>query len=160
MSHAAVRAFIGDTAKAVKDTIQFGYGRTEEFNSKADNSRECIWLDPLIFAAAFTNLGTNNLSITWNVAMFFYKFDSIGSIETEYSKILDETNQTLLKFVSLLNYNPGESTTDSIRTDNVLLSNFRGEPVIKVTKDYMTGWTLTFQITVPDTFDYCSIYDS
>lgn len=160
MSHSAVRAFIGDTAKAVKDTIQFGHGRVSEFNSTPDKSNECIWLDPLTFVGSYVNTNSSTLILTWSVSMFFYKKDDMGSIEKQYNKILDTTHDTMLKFVSLINRNPGEDSRDELTTDKIQISNFRAEPVVKVLENCMSGWILTFQLTAPDTFDYCTLYDS
>lgn len=160
MSHKAVRELIRDTALGLQDNINFGYGRGSDFNQIKNNRYPYIWLDPLI-----STLGINedNLinSETYSISLVFYKFDKPDSTEKEYQLLLDETDKLVQGFIRKLNEDlvNGFDTPKTLRTHNTAITNIAKQPVIKVMADCLTGWILTFDFTVPDQFDYCSIYE-
>lgn len=80
--------------------------------------------------------------------MIFYKQDKEDSAMEDYSLILDEVDETVDRFYNDLNFFVSKS-------EQILLSNFNQQPVIKATAHILTGFILSFQITAQDDFTYC-----
>lgn len=160
MSHKALRLLIRDTAKSLADNIKFGYGRGSDFNLIKDKAYPYIWLDPM---TATSDL-TNGFSKTWNLNLAFYKMDSADSIEEQYQLILDEMDELVDRFLVKLNISLIDtinlSETDFTVDDLEIVVSSAQAPFIKIMTDYLTGYTIGLDITVPDKFDYCSLYDS
>jgi len=158
MSHLAVRTLISDTLKSIDDSILFAYARASDFNQIGIKDDKRVRLDPLRQVLEYNE--NYNLSKQYQVTMFFYKLDSLQAAEEETAKILDDTDLISDKFINKLNlYSFYEDSTDEVSTQNTEISSIRKEPIIKVTADCVTGWGVSFNFTVPDTFDYCSLYE-
>lgn len=162
MSHRAVRLLIRDAVKSVRDEVQFIYGRPSAANQVKDKRLPFVNLSPLTSSAQFTDDSYNHTT-TYAVRLVFYKLDDLQGAEEESTKILDEMSDFADKALHFVNRS-GEDESDSIQTDvtadQVTITNISKEPVIKVMADMLTGWILEFDMTVPDNFDYCSIYES
>ena len=156
MSHKAVRQFIETTAKSLADNVKFGYGRSSDFNKIKDKKYPYIWMDPL--NSSF-EIGEDAINFTerYSVSLVFYRFDDPDSTEDQYKLILDETDKLVQTFVRKIHENLENAyhLTDIIRTDNTVVENITKQPVIKVMADVLTGWIVTFELIVPDNFDYC-----
>lgn len=158
MSHKAVREFIRDKALALGDNIKFGYGRSSDFNQIKDKKYPYVWLDPL---TSSVNLDSN-FTETYNVALFFYRYDSADSTEEQYKLILDTTDKSVQTFLRLINEALNDDDSQdltSLQSRNIEITQVTKEPVIKVMADVLTGWIVRFSLTVPDTFNYCPIYE-
>lgn len=161
MSHKALRFLIRDTAKSLADNIQFGYGRGSDFNLIRDKRYPYIWLDPLEAAGSFSDNNSHDFTKTWNANMVFYKLDESDSTEVQYSAILDETDLLVDQFIRKLNqFSEAQEELGNLTTQEITITSVVQTPIIKVMADYMTGHTLSFSVTVPDKFDYCTLYDS
>jgi len=159
MSHLAVRTLISDVVKSIDDSVLFAYARASDFNSLGIKDDKRVRLDPLRQSLEF-NDGSYNLSKTYTVGMVFYCLDDLQGAEEETANILDKTDELSDKFINKLNlFSFYEDTTDEISTQNIEITGIRKEPAIKVTSDCVTGWVVQFNLTVPDTFDYCSLYE-
>lgn len=160
MSHRAVRDFLKDKVLELGDNIKFGYGRSSDFNQIKDKKYPYVWCDPLVSTVNIDE----NFTETYSVNLFFYRYDEADSTEDQYKIILDTTDESVQSFLRLLNEQltneDSLSLVERYQARNVGLSNVTKEPVIKVMADVLTGWILRFNLTVPDQFDYCSIYDS
>lgn len=160
MSHKAVRDFISDKAKALGDNIKFGYGKASDFNQIKDKKYPYVWLDPL---SSSVNPDENFVE-TYNINLVFYKFDAPDSTQDEYKLILDQCDKLVQEFLRRIDEDLDEDITEQSLTErfysqNIGISGITKTPVIKVTADCLTGFTLNLSLTVPDTFNYCSIYD-
>lgn len=156
MSHKAVRTLIEDTVKSLQDNIQYFYGRASDFN-QIDKNIISVALDPLTANSTFSNNNVQDYSKTWAVQMAFWKLDTEDSIETAYQLILDETDNLVDRFLNKLNNYAIESElTYDLNGELIVITGISHLPFIKATASVLTGWTVTFNIQVPDTFDYCA----
>ena len=159
MSHKSVREFIRDRVIAIRDDLKFGYGRSTDFNQIKDKKYPWVWLDPL--QSTINLIEDGGFTETYSLNLIFYRYDKPDSKEDEYKLILDQTDDIVQAFIRYLHNDMVDDTSSSVvfTTHNTAISNVNKTPVIKVTADCLTGWVLTFDLTVPDKFDYCSIYD-
>jgi hypothetical protein len=91
--------------------------------------------------------------------MIFYGYDKADSSEKEYSLILDQTDELVQKFSRVLQEDlltDSNSLIETFQTQNISIDSFNKSPFIKLMADVLTGWVVTFNLTVPDQFDYCS----
>lgn len=159
MSHKAVRQLIRDTAKSLGDSIEFVYARKTDFNSIRDKKYPFIQLE-LLNSSASLNENNVTLNASYPVAMTFYQLDSLTGAEDETTNILDITDDLVQSFMRKMNlYSFTEDDSVVVSTKNITLSNFKMQSFVKMTTDCLTGWILTFDMEVPDYFDYCSLYD-
>lgn len=159
MSHKAVRQLIRDTAKSLGDSIQFVYARKTDFNSMRDKKYPFIQLELLNSSAAYNDNNTTLTSI-YPVAMTFYQLDSLTGSEDATTNTLDITDDLVQKFIRKMNlFSFSEDDSVVVATKNIVLTNFKMQSFVKMTVDCLTGWILTFDMEVPDDFDYCSLYD-
>jgi hypothetical protein len=157
MSHKSVRQLIRDTAKSLGDSVQFVYARKTDFNAIRDKKYPFIQLELLNSNASFTN---NTLTSSYPVAMTFYELDSLTGSEDSTTNILDATDSIAQSFIRKMNiFSFDEDDTISVSTKNIVISNVKFQSFVKMTTDCLTGWILTFDMEVPDDFDYCSLYD-
>lgn len=159
MSHKAVRQLIRDTAKSLGDSIQFVYARKTDFNSIRDKKYPFIQLELLNSSAQF-NSSNVTLTSVYPVAMTFYQLDSLQGAEDDTTQILDSTDdlvQAFMRKMNLLSFSEDDSVT--VSTANIVLTNFKLQSFVKMTVDCLTGWIMTFDMEVPDDFDYCSLYE-
>ena len=150
MSHKSVRTFIEDTAKSLRDDVQYTYARTSDFNVMRDKKYPFITLDPLSASPQFATDGTFNFMKGWNCSMAFYEMDKEGSDQDQYALILDETSELVDKFLNKLN-------TYSYESDTILIQSIVQTPFVKATADILTGYLLSFVILAQDDFDYCAV---
>lgn len=149
MSHRSVRILIENTAKSLADDLQFTYGRTSDFNVMRDKKYPFITLDPLQSTPQYATDGTQNYMKAWSCQMAFYQLDKEGSIQDEYSLILDEMDDYVDKFLNKLNF-------FTFQSDKLLLQGINQQPFVKATADILTGYILTFTLLAEDDFDYCA----
>ncbi len=150
MSHKSVRELIQDTVKSLADNITFSYGRTSDFNQSAKPLGVLVNLDLLNSSPVFATDGVLNYMKSWTCNMAFYKYDTQGSVETEYTLILDDTDTLVDQFINKLN-------RYSYDSDKILITGIQQEPFVKTTSAVLTGHLLRFTLEVQDTFDYCTI---
>lgn len=153
MSHKGIRLLIQDTAKSLGDNIQFTYARPSDFNVLRDKTYPFITLDALSSTPTFAVDNVSNYMKTWNCTMAFYQLDRADSTQEDYAQILDFIDSLVDKFIIKLNY------YQQTESDEIILSGFSQQPFIKVMADILTGYTLTFTIQVPDSFNYCELND-
>lgn len=161
MSHRAVRLLLEDVAESLADNVHFGYGRGSDFNQIRKKAQRGIWLDPLGKSPRFADNDTSDYTSAWSVQMLFWSQDSEDSIETDYQLLLDWASDMGDKFLNKLNrFVEDQPETADLSSTTIVISGVSFQPAIKVTADILTGYIVTFSLTTPDTFDYCSIYAS
>lgn len=156
MSHRSVVQLIKDSAVSLSDNIYFGYGLRSDFNQLSkDKENTFVWLLPLTGTPQFTTNGnTEGFQKTWNCTVFFFRFNhQSGDSPVEYKPILDAMDELADKFIHRLN-DWSLKSTDTV--GDVVLRNFQQTPYIKADADILTGWFVTFQMTTPDDFEYCT----
>jgi hypothetical protein len=154
MSHKSVVSLIEDVSKSLSDAVQFGYGRRSDFNNLRDKAEQIIWLLPLNATPIFNNNGnTETFQKTWNIILVFLAIDKTDSNHDDYKKILDSMDELLDKFIIRLN---DYSMNSHDVVGAVTLRNFQQLNQIKGDADILTGWILSFQMTVSDDFNYCT----
>lgn len=153
MGHKSVVQLINDTVKSLSDNIQFGYGRRSDFDVIKSKSFPMIWLLPLTANPSYVSIEVENYQKTWNVIILFLQADEAGSDEDDYKPILDEMDDLVDKFVNRLNdfYLKG---TDEVGP--LTLRNINQTPFFKSDASINTGWLVSFQMVVSDSFEYCS----
>lgn len=154
MSHKGIRLLIEDTAKSLGDDIQFTYARTSDFNMMRDKRYPFIVLDPLTAAPVYTDNNVSNFMKTWTANMAFYQLDQEGSTQQDYAKILDEMDGYVDNFLNKLNFYSG---SQSITSNEIVITSMGQTPFIKATADVLTGYILTLQLQVNDQFNYCGL---
>lgn len=152
MSHKGIRKLLENTAKSLGDDIQYTYARDSDFNLLRDKRYPFISTSPLISTPTYTVNGVQNYMKAWSVQMAFYEKDEPSSGGEEYVEILDEMDKYVDEFINKLNFYAHQST---ITSDEIIISGIRQEPFIKAMGDILTGYILTFTITVNDNFNYC-----
>lgn len=148
MSHKGIRALIEKASLSLRDDIQFSYGRTSDFNLIRNKQYPFVTCDTLTSSASFSDNNVLNYTKTWSASMAFYMLDNAESIADEYSLILDDTDKLVDQFIQKIN----NALNDE---DGVLILNMNQQAFIKATSDILTGHLLSFQIQVPDNWDYC-----
>lgn len=149
MSHKSIRKLIEDTVKNIRDDIDYSYGKQTDFNqARNDSSFFFVTTGEMSATAVYAVDGTYNFSKRWSVTMIFYKQDREDSAMEDYSLILDEVDEAVDRFYNDLNFFASKS-------EQILLTNFNQQPVIKATAHILTGFILSFQITAQDDFTYC-----
>lgn len=144
MSHKGIRKLLENTAKSLGDDIQYTYARDSDFNLIRDKRYPYIYTSPILSTPSYTVNGVQNYMKVWTIQMAFYEKDKPESEGEEYADILDEMDGYVDSFINKLN-----------QTDDIVISGIRQEPFIKAMGDILTGYILTFTITVNDNFNYC-----
>lgn len=157
MTHESVVTLLEDVAKSVGDN-QFGYGAFEDFNSIQNKSFPFIWLYPLEGEFVGTDSKLSS-SIDFDVKINVLVLDSVTGAEFETAQAWDKGFQVMEAFIHKLDEFLLDSETGDINSDLVHLDRVRFKAGRKATGDAMTGWELTFTMTVPTQFEYCSIYE-
>lgn len=152
MSHRSIRLLLEDVAKSLADNVQFGYGRRTEFNMIENKCYPYIWLTPLSASRRYINNNTTRTK-TWDIAIIFLDVDRADANEKESEAILDQQDVTVDKYLQRLD---DWSMTSKDIIGDITIQNDRQQPFYKDDSGIHTGWLLTFQIVVPDQFEYCT----
>lgn len=148
MSHKGIRLLIENVSRSLADDIEFAYGRRSDVNAIRDKQYPFISLDPPSAASTFSDNDTFNYSKTWSVQMAFYGLDDAASSGDEYKEILDKCDVLVDKFITKLNF----TSQDDI---GIVITNINQTVFIKALADCLTGYILSFNVQVPDNWDYC-----
>lgn len=154
MSHKGIRLLIEDASKSLGDDIQFTYGRTSDFNLLRGKRYPFISCDPLSSAPVYAVNNVTNYMKAWSVQMAFYQLDKEHSDQNDYKLILDEMDALVDNFVNRLNT---YTFTQCIDSDDIIITNISQQPFVKATADILTGYILSFTVTVSDKFNYCGL---
>lgn len=155
MTHESVVTLFEDVAKALGDSVRFGYGAIEDFNSIQNKEFPYIWLYPLKGEFLSGDGGKLTSSIEFQCDMNFLVMDSTTGADFETAQAWDKAFQLMEQYIHKLDE---FSLTESTLSDLVELDRVNFEAGRKATGDALTGWKLNFLIRVPTGFDYCSIY--
>jgi len=148
VSHKSIRKLIQDTALGLQDDIHYSYGKTTDFNQEEKKKLLMVNTSLLTASASYRDNNVSNYMKQWTVQMVFYKFDTEDSTAEDYSKILDETDHLVDRFINDLNMFVYDS-------DKIVITSVSQQAVVKVLADILTGHMLTFQMLVNDDFEYC-----
>lgn len=151
--HKAIRELIRDTVMSLQDNIQFSYSTISHANS-AKKRYPFVRLDPL--KQDITMPENTGIVKTYHVGLIFYNMDNPSGTETDTADILDEADELSDSFIAAMNTNLTDDQSETISSSWTEMNNIRKMPFIKVFADHLTGYILEFDLTVPDTFDYCS----
>lgn len=149
MSHKGIRLLIEKTAKSLGDDIQFTYARASDFNQLRNKRYPFISLGLLTANSSYTVNNVQNYTKVWSCLMSFFELDKAASIESEIALILDETDFLVDTFINRLNF-----YTQSQEGD-IIITAINQTPFVKETADTLTGQILSFNIQVPDNWNYC-----
>lgn len=131
---------------SLRDDIDYTYAKQSDFNQQEKKNFVFVNCAPLSASPGFQTDGVENYMKLWTVEMIFVKRDSSGSPPEQYTKILDECDELVDRFVNALNLlEPGDFTIRSITQ----------RPAIQVLAEILTGYFLSFQLFVSDQFEYC-----
>jgi hypothetical protein len=157
MTHESVVTLLEDVAKAVGDN-QFGYGAFEDFNSITNKSFPFLWLHPLEGEFVSSDSKVTS-SIDFEVRIDFLALDSVTGTEFETAQAWDKCFQLAEAFIHKLDEFRLTSEIGDLNSDLVHLDRIRFKEGRKATGDALSGIQLTFTMTVPTQFEYCSIYE-
>lgn len=154
MSHKGIRLLIQDAAQSLGDDIQFTYARPSDFNVMRDKRYPFITLDPLSSVPVYADNNVSNYMKTWQAQMAFYQLDQEASSQEQYALILDEMDGYVDNFINKLNF---YSESQTINSNQIVITNIVQTPFIKATADILTGYILAFRLQVNDQFNYCGL---
>lgn len=151
MSHQSVRLLLEDVAKSLADNIHFDAGRESEINNLKEEKIRYIWLLPLIGIPS--PLNNTSRTTTWDIALVFLQKDKFDASNKETNIILDEQDVLVDKFLVRLD---DWSQTDNDNVGQISVDSIRKTAIYKEQAAVMSGWMLSFRLTVPDGFIYCT----
>ena len=165
MSQKSVRLLISDTIAALTDNIKFFFATPADFNSIEDKKDPLARLELLKYKASFTS-GRQTLLKIYPIEITFYQHDDPNAAEEATMNVLDTVDKYVDEFIRRLNVfdmplvnSLSPNIIDPpISSGNIVISEISVQPFKKQTSDCLTGYVLTFNLEVPDDFDYCSIY--
>jgi hypothetical protein len=159
MTHESVVTLLEDVAKSLGDSVTFGYGALEDFNTLKNKVFPYVWLYPLKgeFVSGESKLTS---SIEFEIEINILHEDSTTGADFETAQAWDKGFKIMEGFVHKLDeFILDPETNEGITSDLVSLDRVRFEAGRKATGDVLTGWKLTFTMTVPTEFEYCSLYE-
>lgn len=154
MSHKGIRLLIETTAKSLADNITFDYGRRSDTNMDRDIQYPLIACNPLSASASYAVNNVSNYSKIWQVQIAFLQLDNESSNQEEYSKHLDEMNKLADLFINKINFN---AQSDCVESGEIVITGISQQPFIKIMKDCVTGYVMSFSIQETDDFNYCEV---
>lgn len=142
--------------KSVSDNIgfdvEFQQGRASDINIFSDNNKSVlIWLSHFSTTGAFPNKG-NRMFRNFNIELAFYQRDEMASTNDQTRAILQRCDKIILKY--FLDLNTSITDLDGASEDVEVL-NFSQQPFIKVFTHILTGHVVSFNLNLPDDFNYC-----
>lgn len=154
-----VREYIRDTVKSVSDKISFSYARESDFNAIRGKKFPAVLLKPLRYTITTSDWGR---TLEYDCSLLFYDLDAKGDDERITQNILEKIDPIVNQF--LIKLNRTSITVDDdpeaeVSSDKVVISDQSAQERIKFTSDIVTGWEVSFKMSVPDTIDPCDIYD-
>jgi hypothetical protein len=149
MSHKGIRLLIEKTAKSLGDDIQFTYARASDFNQLRNKRYPFISLGLLTANSSYAVNNAQNYTKVWSCNMSFFELDKAASIENEIALILDETDVLVDTFINRINFYTTSQEGD------IIITAINQTPFVKETADILTGQLLSFNIQVPDNWNYC-----
>lgn len=159
-THESVVTLLEDVAKSLGDSVRFGYGALEDFNSIPNKEFPYIWLYPLKGEFVASDGGKLTSTIEFECEVNFLVSDSVTGADFETGKAWDDAFQLMEKYVHKLDeFVLGDDSGEPITTDLVELDRVRFEAGRKATGDALSGWKMSFLLRTPTAFEYCSIYD-
>ncbi len=142
--------------KSVSDNLdfdcEFQQGRASDINIFSDNNKSVlIWCSNFTSTGTFPNQG-NRIQRNFTVELAFYQQDLIDSTNDDVRGILETTDKIVLNY--LLDLNTQIADIDNAAYDIEVL-NIAQQPFVKVFTHVLTGHVVTFNIVLPDNFNYC-----
>lgn len=154
-----VREYIRDTVREISDKISFSYARESDFNAIRNKKFPAVLLTPLRYTITQTDWGR---MMEYDCNLLFYDLDAKGDDERKTQDILEKIDPIVQQFLIKLNRTSitvDDDPQDDVTSDKVIISDVRAQERIKFTSDIVTGWEISFKMSVPDTVDPCDIYD-
>jgi hypothetical protein len=153
-----VREYIRDTVKEVSDKLSFSYARESDFNAIRGKKFPAVLLKPLRYTITTTDWGR---TLEYDCSLLFYDLDAKGDDEKTTQKILEKLDPIVQQFLYKLNrasITVEDDPESEVTSDKVVISDQTAQERIKFTSDIVTGWEVSFKMSVPDTTDPCDIY--
>jgi len=154
-----VREFIRDTVSEVSDKLSFSYARESDFNAIRNKKFPAVLLKPLNYTIDVQDWGR---VLNYDCGLLFYDLDAKGDDEKITQKILEKIDPLVQQFLIKLNRNSLtviDDPEEDVTSEKIVISDIRAQERIKFTSDIVTGWEVTFTMSVPDTMDVCDVYD-
>lgn len=163
MDFAALSDYIRDISLTVNNgNVKYFQGRLEAITLTDYSDKVYIYVLPFEFSGQFDNSIIVQRSVS--VSMFVFKQDELGSevnqndegVLQQEMTILSETKKIAEEIIYKFNQN---TISDELEraSDQVAINSYTLSPAIKNTSLQLTGYTLDFQVSALDTFDYCSV---
>jgi len=121
---------------------------------KKDVSYPWIWLLPITANPRFAVNDVEMYEKTWNIALLFFDKDAFDATEGPSNDILDQQDAMVDRFILRLNEWAKVASQDIV--GDVTIRGVLQQPFYKDDAGIHTGWLLTFAMTVPDDFNYCT----
>jgi hypothetical protein len=161
MNYNALYKYLRDISQSLDLSVKFFHGRKEILNLTSPNQPLYIYSLPFTSTGSLTG-STQQVNETWQANLIFYMQDqgdsaidqnNENSIQSEI-EILTIAENAASKFIHYVNANQlNDDLSDA--ADQLTVVSFTKSPAIKDTAQLLTGFLVTINILVPDSFDYC-----
>ena len=165
MNYQALHDFIKDISGNLGLTRKWFHGRKPNITETTPDRPLYVYCLPFRSNGNLTNQ-TRQVNETWEVNVIFYMQDRAesGIDQNDQDKMQDEIRilticeEAANRFIHFMNEN--ELSDDlSDAADQLTVLSFTKAPVIKDTAQMLTGFIVTMNLLVPDSFVYCCPVD-
>jgi hypothetical protein len=152
MVYESLYNLLNSVASNLDYDVEFAHGRGSDINIFSSNNKSImIWLSPMRATGSFPNQG-NRLFKNYTIELGFYQVDQHDSTNVQTREILESTDKAATDYI--LSLNTTIPDLDGI-SDEVSITNISQLPFIKISTHILTGHVVTFNILLPDDFNYC-----
>ena len=161
MNYLSLYDYLKDITQNLDLTVKFFHGRKELLNLTDNNKPIYVYSLPFIGSGGFTT--AQQEQETWQVNLFVYMQDQPDSgidqndednIQAEV-RCLTITEKVADKIIHFINDNTLSDELEAA-SELVTITSFNKQPVIRDTAQMLTGWLVTINLLVDDSFDYCT----
>ena len=161
MNYLALYDYLKDITQSLDLTVKFFHGRKELLNLTDNNKPVYVYSLPFISSGGYTT--SQQADENWQVNLFVYQQDQPDSgidqndqvsMQAE-ARILSITKQVVDKIVHYVNDNTISEDLE-YASEFITVTSFNCQPVIRDTAQMLTGWLVTLNLKVDDSFDYCT----
>lgn len=151
MLYKSLYTLLQTTATSLPFDVEFNHGSGSDINIFSDQNKSVlIWLSPLRKNFTFPNQA-NRMFSNWTVELAFYMKDQKDASNEQSLAILETSDKITTKY--LIDLQDSVASLDNI-VDDISISGSQ-ESFIKRTSHVLTGHLVTFNINLPDDFEYC-----
>jgi predicted component of type VI protein secretion system len=167
VNYLSLYEYIRDISQNIDYSVRFFHGRKDILNLQYEKEPVYVYLLPFQSSGNYTTAQQANE--TWQVNFMVYQKDQPDtainqndpeSLQVEM-EILTTTEEVVDKIIHYINYPifpVDDATSEALQaaSEFITILNFTKVPAIKDTAQILTGWLVTLNLQVDDSFNYCS----